>query len=349
MQGADILSADLGRSDMKNSIQLRLGGLALALVSLALAALGAELVWRHLRARHYGPTTNSDYVRYDPLLGWAYRPNARARHAKLSFDVALRFDADGRRRGEACVNGPRPERPTVAFVGDSFTFGYGVEMDAAYPCLLGERLDLGVINLGVAGYATDQEFLVLERFLSADTPVDVVVLGFVRNDVAETLAGVAYGRPKPRVTVTDGEVEISPASDRALPLDGRSTLFLSLRYFTGRLFSTPATAEQTRAGRALVVRLIEEMAARTAARGAVLVVVTEGDAWLAEKLAQKRGTPRENRPRIRVLDVGPALRRADAAGETVWIPGDGHWTARGHEIVAEALAGLLGELLEPGA
>ena len=41
------------------------------------------------------------------------------------------------------------------------------------------------------------------------------------------------------------------------------------------------------------------------------------------------------------LDVGPPLRKARSAGETVEIPSDGHWTAEGHRIVTLEIATLV--------
>ena len=40
-------------------------------------------------------------------------------------------------------------------------------------------------------------------------------------------------------------------------------------------------------------------------------------------------------------DLAPALQQAQAAGETVYLTYDGHWTAAGHRVVAETVAACL--------
>ena len=76
----------------------------------------------------------------------------------------------------------------VVVLGDSYTFGYRVAGELSYPSLLETRLNeelpgrrFEVLNLGVSGYNTQDEALVLEHKGLAWHP-DVVVLGYVLND-----------------------------------------------------------------------------------------------------------------------------------------------------------------------
>jgi len=78
----------------------------------------------------------------------------------------------------------------VAVLGDSFTFGWGVEGDEAWPALLERRLDgafgdggdAEVLNFGVPGYNT---WLALQtwRGRAREYAPDVVLLGYYTNDV----------------------------------------------------------------------------------------------------------------------------------------------------------------------
>jgi hypothetical protein len=79
------------------------------------------------------------------------------------------------------------------------TFGYGVaDEDDLFVQRVGESLsqDLGVpvetLNAGVGGYAPWQERIWLERE-GLDYAPDLVVVGFVLNDVTEPLSLVRYG------------------------------------------------------------------------------------------------------------------------------------------------------------
>jgi len=42
-------------------------------------------------------------------------------------------------------NAPKPKRKTLVFFGDSLTAGYGLDIAAAYPSLLQQRIDMKVL------------------------------------------------------------------------------------------------------------------------------------------------------------------------------------------------------------
>ena len=118
-----------------------------------------------------------------PGLSFEMSPN---RQKKLE-GVWIRTNTFGMRDAE-----PEPiedDTPTrIVVLGDSFTFGYRVDGDSSYPSVLEERLNDGaperkfeVLNLGVSGYNTQDEAIVLEHKGLAWRP-DVVVLGYVLND-----------------------------------------------------------------------------------------------------------------------------------------------------------------------
>lgn len=76
----------------------------------------------------------------------------------------------------------------VAILGDSTTFGYGVQDDQSYPAVLQTMLNnrdkpfrYQTLNFGVAGYSTKEEAVVLEHKALAFDP-DVVVIGYNLND-----------------------------------------------------------------------------------------------------------------------------------------------------------------------
>lgn len=76
----------------------------------------------------------------------------------------------------------------IVVLGDSFTFGYRVSGDSSYPSVLEQKLNQGaietrfeVLNLGVCGYNTRDQAIVLEHKGLPWRP-DLVVLGYVLND-----------------------------------------------------------------------------------------------------------------------------------------------------------------------
>ena len=126
--------------------------------------------------------------------GWALVPGA----SDEWMGVPVTINDQGMRGPARAI--PKPEGvQRVLFLGDSVTFGFQLEDDAAtYPARtefhLNERSSAPVeaLNAGVGGYSPWQEV----RLLAEDGlqfELDVVVVGFVLNDVSEKLGLQRYG------------------------------------------------------------------------------------------------------------------------------------------------------------
>lgn len=84
---------------------------------------------------------------------------------------------------------PFPEKNSdtfrIVFIGDSMTYGYGVDDRFIYPTLLGEELNrthrVEVINLGISGWQSTDILKILTDFMPGLQP-DLVVYGMVLND-----------------------------------------------------------------------------------------------------------------------------------------------------------------------
>ena len=302
----------------------------LAVGATGLALLAGELLWRALRTSGYGPTTNPAYVPADAELGWRYRPLARARHRSDDFDVAVEINAQGFRDRpfEPGTGGPR-----IVALGDSLTFGWGVEAGQGFTSRLEELLGADVLDLGVCGYGTDQELLLWEREGRALRPAVVLIL-VCANDLEEIARPAAYGRPKPWFTLRDGALQLGGVPVPVDPLAECSHLARSLRAWSIKR-STPPLAPDERAGaEALQCALVARLASEVQAAGARLLVVSDGTDGAAPCLRSSSAWP--------FLDVRPALESAARSG-AVTFASDAHWTAHGHQAVAEAIAARLQE------
>ena len=84
----------------------------------------------------------------------------------------------------------------ILVLGDSFIFGAGVEMEDTYSKQLenilrsqSKKIKYEVINTGVLGYGTDQEYYLLEEWIDRLKP-DLVIIGFyIENDVEDVMIG----------------------------------------------------------------------------------------------------------------------------------------------------------------
>jgi hypothetical protein len=136
--------------------------------------------------------------RYHPMLGWDNRPGAVGRSFLGGPDAGdVRIDSLGLRGPERATRKPAGVRRVLVF-GDSFVFGVGVDEPHLLTSELQRLLDrtapgrYEVLNLGVSGYSTDQQYLLLQERGLALGP-DIAVLVACDNDFAANLEDFAYG------------------------------------------------------------------------------------------------------------------------------------------------------------
>lgn len=170
---------------------------------LVLVSMGFCLVVGELAVRGVGFATNREpIIISDAVAGWAGRHDLEKTTVLFSgSQFTISTDHDGNRRSYPSGQSPPPGTPAVLVVGDSFAQGVGVDDEQTFSWRLGQRSPYNVINLGVAGYGSDQELLKLEGFL-ADRPdlviKHIVVLVF-DNDFTDVQKSFDYelGRTKP--------------------------------------------------------------------------------------------------------------------------------------------------------
>ena len=115
----------------------------------------------------------------NPLIGHVHRPDSEAE----LMDVAVRINSEGFRDEEYALE--KGELWRILFLGDSLTFGWGVEKEKTFEHLLeaalNEKRPTEVINLGTGNYNTVQEVnLFLEKGLRYH-PDQVVVFYFIND------------------------------------------------------------------------------------------------------------------------------------------------------------------------
>ncbi len=158
---------------------------AAALLTLTAAEVALRLVAPQALLR------DPDAFTPDPVLGMRLTPGYSGPFITPEFSSSWVINDQGHRGPAAAA------REAIGFrivaLGDSFTFGYGVEEEESWPRLLekriGERTEgagrIEVVNLGVGGYGTFQELSWLERKSEALEP-DLAVLAFyVGNDPSD--------------------------------------------------------------------------------------------------------------------------------------------------------------------
>jgi hypothetical protein len=167
-----------------------LGAMALLALSVVVALVLAEFAIRPFVSV---PITAPIFV-LDEHTDYRNRANARERtHWRGVFDYRWTTNSRGFRGGrEYAVPKPAGVR-RVLLLGDSFTFGLGVNDDQTYAALIERKLGgacggspLEVINAGVSAFSTSQEVVLLEREGLALDP-ELVIVGYFVNDADDNL------------------------------------------------------------------------------------------------------------------------------------------------------------------
>jgi hypothetical protein len=130
--------------------------LALLCVGFGISLLLAEGVSRFVQ-----PLQMARRVALDgsPVDDWL-TPGAVYRQVSSEYDVLIKITDKGHRAPE-----PDPQ-PEVLFIGDSFTFGWGLEDDETFASLYCRALGRACANLGAPGTGTTLQIERLEHFIS---------------------------------------------------------------------------------------------------------------------------------------------------------------------------------------
>jgi hypothetical protein len=164
---------------------------------LVATAVGLEGLLRTLDFRDLRDGYGRGYptiFRYDAELGWFPVPNVAG-----PFQGSRTFNVANNSLGLRDVELETTARPKVLFIGDSFLWGYDVEAEDRFTEVLRRDLPgLNIVNAGIPGYGTAQEYLLLRRLWDAIKP-DVIVLvvcaGNDRDDNSSNVTGNGYFRP----------------------------------------------------------------------------------------------------------------------------------------------------------
>ncbi len=314
--------------------------------------LSSELLARRLDP-HYLDRARGAEV-YSARYGWKLRPG----FAALLHDVPTTVNARGY-RGPLHPYEKTPGKTRLLMLGDSVAFGFRVRDFETFSYLLEHRSDrYEVVNLGVEGYGTDQELLVLEEEGLRYHP-DVVVLNVcIANDPLDNfLPSWWYWRPKPHFTwdgrrlVLHEDQRLSPPRRAIQWLADESHVLNRLRellpFASDPSLFPPVRGEwrpfNRHAANELTVRIacrVRDVARRGAADFLVLLHPDKVTFLHRSPVATMLGSALRNEG-IRVEDLLETYQAAGLSYDQVAIDGQGHPTPLGHHFIAEEIERLL--------
>jgi hypothetical protein len=308
----------------------------LLIIAVNVAIILALLLMAETALRIIGSPYTGEYVpsenavaRFDPELGWSYIPNL-TKTMRFGEQVrTLTFDDQGIRVPSLGYR-LSSVKPSVLFIGGSYTMGHGLSYEESFPgqfeVMTGHALQS--VNLGVQAYGTDQALVSLERFAQRFN-TRAVVYTFIEDHIyrnGNTDRRYLYPQTvvlgtKPRFAL-DGNGALSLAERPVLIKDYvHSYLYDLLRMKIETTFGLrpPYPEDVTRA-------LIREMDRYCRDRGILFLLVT----W------RFRSTDYNGLGDLGVETID-TLDRAPAGWADMIIPGEDHPDAAANRHVARVL------------
>lgn len=149
-----------------------------------------------LRAFYPQPVLKRSHIEASPPIfqegrniPWELKPSTEARHLQIfgEWNVSVKINELGLRDQNYNLESDSNKKK-ILMLGDSFTFGHGVEEEESYVGILEELVspDYNIINAGWAsGYSSDIGYIYLKEKGLQFKP-DIVILGFfIGNDITD--------------------------------------------------------------------------------------------------------------------------------------------------------------------
>lgn len=240
----------------------------------------------------------------------------------------------------------------IAFIGDSYTWGQGVDRSRRFSELAAERIDAGLrdasvemLNFGRPGASVSDVLRILQGAALHYDP-DIIVYGFVLNDFSDRQTDLAFRDLRdrllqehrqrfPGLRALGTRLRTAAVLDRVL-FDTTSGIEEAQLEFLRDLYRDGKRFRQRR-------RVLERLA-RTLSRESLLSVLVLMPYFLPEEAelelyrrAREVVAEAADRPRLEMVEVLPAL--GERPYHEWWVsPDDHHPNAAAHAVIADLVA-----------
>lgn len=294
-----------------------------------------------------------DHHAPDPYLPFRPKPSSRFTGRTNEFDYDYRHNSVGFRDVERRI-AKEPGTFRILGLGDSFTYGAGVAFEETYLYRLESMLNaragahprVEIVKAGVSRYFPEPERMLLEAYGVQYEP-DLIVVGFLPNDVVDTFMGLTAVTVDRRGYLVSREAaELASVAHQIYRHSRFGRLFLKAYVDWQIQKRYPVRwSEISRDGGfhekdwVRVEHEYERMLAIARSIGARLLIfhLPQRGPWdSASRYPATRLSAWAARREAHFLDVLPAMERRPT-GERLYYERDGHCTAAGHGVIAQEL------------
>ena len=168
-----------------------LRNICLTITSILVTLVAVELLLRGLGFQQFYPSAQSnDGIIWDSEVGYRLKPNSShisvtgcQNFLSKSANTSSKYKVETNELGLRDLYSQNFDNPGVVAIGDSTTYGHGVESADTWVEILQEKLRINVINAGVWGYGVNQYLPTLKRLKEQGVPIKIVLYGMSWNDV----------------------------------------------------------------------------------------------------------------------------------------------------------------------
>lgn len=152
--------------------------------------------------------------------GLVLAPGSRARYQTPEFEFTVQANAHGLR--DHPISAKQPGKPRVLVLGDSFVYGWGVELSESWVKLVEADLGVEVLNAGQPGGYPRHYAATLERAMPLLQPDLIVVAVLQGDDLAQYVYDRSETPPNPTPACA-GACRLFPALTRLVHAESLAT------------------------------------------------------------------------------------------------------------------------------
>lgn len=291
----------------------------------------------------------SDEDNKDLILG---PKNARQRQFKKAgdFDLYIDFNKYGLREKKDIAQSTEED---YFVVGDSFSFGWGVEEEERYSNLLQERLKTNVFNISTTTDFNGYKALV-EYTVAHGAKVRKVIVGVcMENDLTDYEDNAkTLPHPHPISLYMKGWLPVkkylnekSAAYTAISTIVHQNSLLKRMAIQAGLLVENLAGMHKNVVSESIVTSSIRKLLELVRSYEATILIIPSRGLWVGdnieiEKAVHDRFVAGLKEAKLNVVDMRSSF---EGTGNPLQFhfKNDGHWNRRGHAKAAEALASVL--------
>jgi hypothetical protein len=170
-------------------------------------------------------TFDTTKARYDSAYFYIHKPDTTVTFQNIEFTTTVRTNSRGLRDDNSSLT-----KPDIICVGDSYTFGWGVDEGESFPDILEKLSGYKVLNTGVSSFGTARE---MKLFSSLDTTnLKYLIIQYCDNDEPENKQDLSNNfnlKISPK-SVYDAAVNEQILKEKYIP--GKVFLLTSVQFLT---------------------------------------------------------------------------------------------------------------------